>query len=43
MKRLYIQGIMDMSVDDDQDPNDSSVLPNVSPKKVSLAIKILKN
>ncbi|KAH1074449.1 hypothetical protein J1N35_026777 [Gossypium stocksii] len=38
-----IQGVMDVSTDDEQDPNDSSVLPHVSPKEVFLAVDTLKN
>ncbi|MBA0606947.1 hypothetical protein Godav_019329, partial [Gossypium davidsonii] len=28
-----IQGVMDVSVEDEQDPDDSSILANVSPKE----------
>ncbi|MBA0881981.1 hypothetical protein Goshw_003722, partial [Gossypium schwendimanii] len=28
-----IQGVMDVSTDDEQDPDDSSLLPHVSPKE----------
>ncbi|MBA0862957.1 hypothetical protein Goshw_014835 [Gossypium schwendimanii] len=38
-----IQGVLDVAVDDKQDPNDSSVLPYVSPKEVFLAVDTLKN
>ncbi|MBA0664565.1 hypothetical protein Goklo_004538 [Gossypium klotzschianum] len=38
-----IQGVMDVPADDEQDPNDSSVLPHVSPKKAFLAVDTLKN
>ncbi|MBA0861998.1 hypothetical protein Goshw_003361 [Gossypium schwendimanii] len=33
-----IQGVMDVPVDDEQDPNDSSVLPDISPKEAFLWI-----
>ncbi|MBA0717070.1 hypothetical protein Golax_004913, partial [Gossypium laxum] len=33
-----IQGVMDVPVDDEQDPNDSSVLPYISPKEAFLWI-----
>ncbi|MFQ6660854.1 hypothetical protein Gotur_029219 [Gossypium turneri] len=38
-----IQGVMDVPADDEQDSNDSSVLPHVSPKKAFLAVDTLKN
>ncbi|MFQ6637547.1 hypothetical protein Gotur_014273, partial [Gossypium turneri] len=38
-----IQRVMDVSADDKQDPDDSSVLPHVSPKEVFLAVDNLKN
>ncbi|MFQ6643129.1 hypothetical protein Gotur_017309, partial [Gossypium turneri] len=38
-----IQGVMDVPADDEQDPNDSSVLPHVSPKEAFLAVDTLKN
>ncbi|XP_012477781.1 uncharacterized protein LOC105793415 [Gossypium raimondii] len=38
-----IQGVMDVPADDEQDPDKSSVLPHVSPKKAFLAVDTLKN
>ncbi|MBA0550426.1 hypothetical protein Golob_021375 [Gossypium lobatum] len=38
-----IQGVMDVSVDDEQDPDDSSILPNVSPKEAFVVVDNLKN
>ncbi|KAK5838397.1 hypothetical protein PVK06_007126 [Gossypium arboreum] len=38
-----IQGMMDVPTDDEQDPDDSSVLPHVSPKEPFLAMDTLKN
>ncbi|MBA0763831.1 hypothetical protein Gotri_013235 [Gossypium trilobum] len=38
-----IQGVMDVPADDEQDPDESSVLPHVSPKKAFLAVDTLKN
>ncbi|KAK8302949.1 hypothetical protein V6Z11_D04G119500, partial [Gossypium hirsutum] len=38
-----IQGVMDVLADDEQDPNDSRVLPHVSPKEAFLAMDTLKN
>ncbi|MFQ6660907.1 hypothetical protein Gotur_029245, partial [Gossypium turneri] len=38
-----IQGVMDAPVDDEQDPNDSSVLPDISPKEAFLAVDTFKS
>ncbi|XP_012435306.1 uncharacterized protein LOC105761917 [Gossypium raimondii] len=38
-----IQGVMDVPVDDEQDPNDSSVLPDISPKEAFLAMGTFKS
>ncbi|MBA0721849.1 hypothetical protein Golax_009353, partial [Gossypium laxum] len=38
-----IQGVMDVLADDEQDPDDSRVLPHVSPKEAFLAMDTLKN
>ncbi|MBA0852442.1 hypothetical protein Goshw_005385, partial [Gossypium schwendimanii] len=38
-----IQGVMDVPADDEQDPDESSVLPHVSPKKAFLGVDTLKN
>ncbi|MBA0676439.1 hypothetical protein Goari_017915 [Gossypium aridum] len=38
-----IQGVMDVSVDDEQDPDDSSILPNVSPKEAFVVVDTLTN
>ncbi|MBA0819181.1 hypothetical protein Gohar_021811 [Gossypium harknessii] len=38
-----IQGIMDVPANDEQDLNDSNVLPHVSPKEAFLAVDTLKN
>ncbi|KAG4154380.1 hypothetical protein ERO13_D03G054475v2 [Gossypium hirsutum] len=38
-----VQGIMDLPVDDEQDPDDSSVLPHVSPKDAFLPVDTLTN
>ncbi|MBA0869222.1 hypothetical protein Goshw_024964, partial [Gossypium schwendimanii] len=38
-----IQGVMDVTIDDEQDRDDSSVLPHVSPKEAFLAVDTLKN
>ncbi|KAK8299899.1 hypothetical protein V6Z11_D05G348500 [Gossypium hirsutum] len=38
-----IQGVIDVPADDEQDPDDSSVLPHVSPKEAFLALDALKN
>ncbi|TYH07045.1 hypothetical protein ES288_A08G201200v1 [Gossypium darwinii] len=43
MDEEIIQGVMDVSADDEQDLDDSSVLPHVSPKKAFLAVDTLKN
>ncbi|TYI89495.1 hypothetical protein E1A91_D03G060500v1 [Gossypium mustelinum] len=40
---IIIQGIMDLPADDEQDPDDSSVLPHVSPKDAFLPVDTLKN
>ncbi|MBA0739524.1 hypothetical protein Gogos_012786, partial [Gossypium gossypioides] len=34
---------MDVSTDDEQDPDDNSVLPHISPKEAFLAMDTLKN
>ncbi|KAH1098540.1 hypothetical protein J1N35_015461 [Gossypium stocksii] len=34
---------MDVPTDDEQDPDDSSVLPHVSPKEAFLVVDTLKN
>ncbi|KAB2090835.1 hypothetical protein ES319_A03G149400v1 [Gossypium barbadense] len=38
-----IQGVMDVSADDEQDPSGSSLLPHVSPKEAFLVVDTLKN
>ncbi|MFQ6629769.1 hypothetical protein Gotur_007165 [Gossypium turneri] len=38
-----IQGVMDVSTDDDQDPDYSSLVPYISPKEAFLAVDTLKN
>nr|KJB15076.1 hypothetical protein B456_002G159000 [Gossypium raimondii] len=38
-----IHGVMDVSANDEQDLNDSNVLPHVSPKEAFLAVDTLKN
>ncbi|PPD99390.1 hypothetical protein GOBAR_DD03592 [Gossypium barbadense] len=38
-----IQGVIDVSADDKQDPDDSSVSSHVSPKKAFLVVDTLKN
>ncbi|MBA0755917.1 hypothetical protein Gogos_020415, partial [Gossypium gossypioides] len=38
-----IQGVIDVPTDDEQDPDDSSALPHVSPKEAFLALDALKN
>ncbi|MBA0816255.1 hypothetical protein Gohar_000941 [Gossypium harknessii] len=38
-----IQGVMDVLADEEQDPDNSSVLSHVSPKEVFLAVDTLKN
>ncbi|TYG61728.1 hypothetical protein ES288_D07G172100v1 [Gossypium darwinii] len=38
-----IQGVMDVPIDDEQDPDDNIVLPHVSPKEAFLIVDILKN
>ncbi|MBA0689248.1 hypothetical protein Goari_006983 [Gossypium aridum] len=43
MDEEIIQRVMDVSADDKQDPDDSSVLPHVSPKEVFPAVDTLKN
>ncbi|KAK5774527.1 hypothetical protein PVK06_042382 [Gossypium arboreum] len=43
MDEEIIQGVMDVSADDEQDPDDSSVLPHFSPKEAFLAVDTLKN
>ncbi|MBA0738373.1 hypothetical protein Gogos_011738, partial [Gossypium gossypioides] len=43
MNEEIIQGVIDVSNDDEQDPDDSSVLPHVSPKEAFLAVAIVKN
>ncbi|KAK5813182.1 hypothetical protein PVK06_028630 [Gossypium arboreum] len=43
MDEEIIQGVMDVSADDEQDLDDSSILPHVSPKKAFLAVDTLKN
>lgn len=41
---MMFQGVINTLVDDDQDPDDSCILPNVTLKEVFLAIYInLKN
>ncbi|MBA0794002.1 hypothetical protein Gohar_018370, partial [Gossypium harknessii] len=36
MDEEIIQGVMDVPANDEQDPDDSSVLPHVSPKEAFL-------
>ncbi|KAK8370061.1 hypothetical protein V6Z11_A01G152000 [Gossypium hirsutum] len=43
MDEEIIQGLMDVPANDEQDPNDSSVLPHASPKEAFLAVDTLKN
>ncbi|MBA0860274.1 hypothetical protein Goshw_015954 [Gossypium schwendimanii] len=43
MDEEIIQGIMDMPANDEQDLDDSGVLPHVSPKEAFLAVDTLKN
>ncbi|XP_017624694.1 CENP-B homolog protein 2-like [Gossypium arboreum] len=43
MDEEIIQGVMDVSANDEQDLDDSSILPHVSPKKAFLAVDTLKN
>ncbi|MBA0754564.1 hypothetical protein Gogos_021686, partial [Gossypium gossypioides] len=43
MDEEIIQGVMDVPTNDKQDPDDSSVLPHVSPKEAFLAVDTLKN
>ncbi|KAH1082714.1 hypothetical protein J1N35_022475, partial [Gossypium stocksii] len=43
MDEEIIQGVMDVPANDEQDPDDSSVLPHVSPKEAFLAVNTLKN
>ncbi|MFQ6659281.1 hypothetical protein Gotur_028228, partial [Gossypium turneri] len=43
MDEEIIQGVMDVPANDEQDPDDSSVLPHVSPKEAFLAVDTLKN
>ncbi|MFQ6628964.1 hypothetical protein Gotur_007416, partial [Gossypium turneri] len=43
MDEEIIQGVIDVPTDDEQDPDDSSVLPHVSPKEAFLAVDIVKN
>lgn len=38
-----IQGVMDVPADEEQDPGESSALPQVSPKEAFLAVDTLKN
>ncbi|MBA0624749.1 hypothetical protein Godav_010042, partial [Gossypium davidsonii] len=38
-----IQGVIDVPADDEQDSDDSNVLPHVSPKEAFLALDALKN
>eukprot|EP00257_Ricinus_communis_P015187 XP_015573052.1 uncharacterized protein LOC107261047 [Ricinus communis] len=38
-----IEGVMCVPANDDQDPDDSNILPHVSPKEAFLAIETLKN
>ncbi|XP_016673208.2 uncharacterized protein [Gossypium hirsutum] len=38
-----IQGVMDVPIDDEQDPNDSSDLPDISPKEAFLAVDTFKS
>ncbi|KAH1097337.1 hypothetical protein J1N35_014258 [Gossypium stocksii] len=43
MDEEIIQGVMDVSIDDEQDLDESSVLPHVSPKEAFLAVDTMKN
>ncbi|MFQ6659865.1 hypothetical protein Gotur_028591 [Gossypium turneri] len=43
MDEEIIQGVMDVPADDEQDPDDNSVLPYVSPKEAFLVVDTLKN
>ncbi|MBA0648270.1 hypothetical protein Goklo_016025 [Gossypium klotzschianum] len=42
MDEEIIQGVIDVPTDDEQDPDDSSVLPHVSPKEAFLAVDIVR-
>ncbi|MBA0682156.1 hypothetical protein Goari_023896 [Gossypium aridum] len=43
MDEEIIQGVMDVPDDDEQDPDNNSVLPHVSPKEAFLVVDTLKN
>ncbi|MBA0785535.1 hypothetical protein Gotri_027651 [Gossypium trilobum] len=43
MDEEIIQGVIDVPADDEQDPDENSVLPHVSPKEAFLVVDTLKN
>ncbi|MBA0701107.1 hypothetical protein Goari_021954 [Gossypium aridum] len=43
MDEEIIQGVIYVPTDDEQDPDDSSVLPHVCPKEAFLVVDIVKN